>query len=234
MLFSICPTQLFLNRNVHGNSRRANSTENGSQQGSLGELLATSRRPNLREKISGQRASQNPTSEALEANTRRSANRQASSSEASDFGGSLGDILRPRDESEIRDRRRFYSRSLHERIEAEAEQYLASQQSHSHRSRAHATRSGSDIDNVQSEYRNDKSLANRALCRLSRSRFTGTSESCEECSVCLENFRHGQVLATFATGCKHTFHQKCIIEWFKTGSPRCPLCRFDPITGTWP
>ena len=83
-----------------------------------------------------------------------------------------------------------------------------------------------------------------------------------ECSICLDNFKNGQVrinatqclletfcshsvrvfifflnlqqiLAEFATGCKHSFHQTCVVEWFLTGDTRCPLCRFDPITGTW-
>lgn len=141
----------------------------------------------------------------------------------------MGDILRPREESEFRDRRRFFNRSMHEQIEAEAELYLSQERSSSNRRRNRdgGHRSGTSSASGSSDYANDKSLANRALCRLHKTRFTDTSESKQECSICLEDFKYGQVLAQFGTGCKHRFHQTCIYAWFKTGDTRCPLCRQD-------
>lgn len=52
-------------------------------------------------------------------------------------------------------------------------------------------------------------------------------EAKEECAICLENFKFGQVLAVFGAGCRHTFHQACVVEWFRTGDVRCPLCRYE-------
>ena len=203
------------------------SSDGGEKVLSFGELLSTSRKPNLRDKIRQAQEQDFSLYEPIPSSGRGAAR---AAPETESFGGSLGDILRTRDESEHRDRTRFISRSSDIQLDEEG-------------------RDGGEIDGTRSreqanarvvraganrEYKNDKSLANRALCRLNRVRFKGTSESKQECAICLENFRHGQVLACFGTGCKHSFHQSCIIAWFKTGDTRCPLCRFDPITGTWP
>ena len=142
-----------------------------------------------------------------------------------DFGGSLGDILRTRDESAHRERRRFFNNSSASYDEPEGRPRG--------RSERHENAGGTEFSLQAREYQNDKTLANRALCRLHRSRYKEKTQSKEECSICLEVFKYGHVLACFGTGCKHTFHQACIVEWFRTGDVRCPLCRFDPISGTW-
>lgn len=41
----------------------------------------------------------------------------------------------------------------------------------------------------------------------------------QECSICMEPLDEQVVQLS----CEHSFHQKCITEWFKN-SPRCPLC----------
>ena len=53
-----------------------------------------------------------------------------------------------------------------------------------------------------------------------------------ECSICLENFALQEQLRR--VGCGHLFHPRCIQEWFATGDTRCPMCRFDPCTKSWP
>jgi len=42
----------------------------------------------------------------------------------------------------------------------------------------------------------------------------------EECSICLEECKRNR----YRLRCKHTFHKKCIKEWFKT-KKNCPNCR---------
>ena len=134
-----------------------------------------------------------------------------------DFGGSLGEILRTRDAEEFRERRRFFH-SAGSFDEPGPEEREAS----------HTRGRESDRDGDGDGYKNDKSLANRALCRLHRTKYKETSEEAkEECAICLENFKFGQVLAVFGAGCRHTFHQACIVEWFRTGDVRCPLCRYE-------
>ncbi|KAH7295274.1 hypothetical protein KP509_27G040900 [Ceratopteris richardii] len=43
-----------------------------------------------------------------------------------------------------------------------------------------------------------------------------------DCSVCLEHFKVGQVLICLP--CKHRFHQECLIPWLESHG-QCPYCR---------
>ena len=54
-----------------------------------------------------------------------------------------------------------------------------------------------------------------------------------ECSICLDAFVLQEKLRRIK-GCGHLFHQRCIREWFATGDSRCPMCRYDPVAGSWP
>ena len=48
----------------------------------------------------------------------------------------------------------------------------------------------------------------------------------EECSICLENLNHKNII--YLSKCKHKFHISCIKEWFKNMDlPECPLCRSE-------
>lgn len=40
------------------------------------------------------------------------------------------------------------------------------------------------------------------------------------CAVCLETSTDSHALS-----CGHSFHVQCIVDWFRTGSNRCPVCR---------
>lgn len=46
------------------------------------------------------------------------------------------------------------------------------------------------------------------------------------CSVCLEPFRVGELVAWSHMGhCHHVFHHKCILPWAVLGNEKCPVCR---------
>jgi len=48
------------------------------------------------------------------------------------------------------------------------------------------------------------------------------SSSTNDCSICYSNLADGQ---SFDLDCNHTFHTKCIMDWFRQGNKKCPLCR---------
>ncbi len=47
----------------------------------------------------------------------------------------------------------------------------------------------------------------------------------ETCSICLESLNDDQTFSLEA--CGHTFHTKCIVNWFRN-SKSCPCCRNTP------
>ena len=47
-------------------------------------------------------------------------------------------------------------------------------------------------------------------------------DSDEKCMICLENLSNEQQYSL--PECSHTFHQNCIMQWFRSGSHKCPLC----------
>jgi len=67
-------------------------------------------------------------------------------------------------------------------------------------------------------------------------RSTGGGQQQEEecCSVCLEPYKGGDIVATLkpsfgGTSCKHKFHKDCLLEWLQDHED-CPLCRIN-MTG---
>ena len=44
----------------------------------------------------------------------------------------------------------------------------------------------------------------------------------EKCMICLENLSTEQQYSL--PECSHSFHQNCIMQWFRSGSHKCPLC----------
>lgn len=48
------------------------------------------------------------------------------------------------------------------------------------------------------------------------------------CSICMEPITSQEV--NIKTKCNHTFHKKCIDEWFSFGKNECPNCRQELVT----
>ena len=44
----------------------------------------------------------------------------------------------------------------------------------------------------------------------------------DNCVICMQSLGIKQHISL--PHCKHTFHSACILEWFRSGAPRCPLC----------
>lgn len=53
----------------------------------------------------------------------------------------------------------------------------------------------------------------------------GAGETSNECSICLSDFVEGEVCRCLPAPCNHTFHKKCIDEWFEHQNSSCPLCK---------
>lgn len=58
--------------------------------------------------------------------------------------------------------------------------------------------------------------------RGSESIYEDSSESREECTICLEYFKNGDDIRKLK--CNHIFHENCIEEWFLK-EITCPVCR---------
>ena len=46
------------------------------------------------------------------------------------------------------------------------------------------------------------------------------------CSICLEELKEENTF--LLDDCKHIFHIKCIMKWFRDGHKTCPNCRSEP------
>ena len=46
------------------------------------------------------------------------------------------------------------------------------------------------------------------------------------CSICLEELKEENTFTL--DDCKHIFHIKCIMKWFRDGHKTCPNCRSEP------
>jgi hypothetical protein len=61
-----------------------------------------------------------------------------------------------------------------------------------------------------------------------------SSDSIDQCSICLEEYCEGSHSEIIYTECSHTFHKECIGKWFhqckdRSSSYSCPLCRREII-----
>jgi hypothetical protein len=46
-----------------------------------------------------------------------------------------------------------------------------------------------------------------------------------DCSICFEEMKSGEVFTQCITTCKNYFHEDCLKLWLNTGKDTCPLCR---------
>jgi hypothetical protein len=46
-----------------------------------------------------------------------------------------------------------------------------------------------------------------------------------DCSICFEEMKNGEVFTQCITTCKNYFHEDCLKLWLNTGKDTCPLCR---------
>lgn len=53
------------------------------------------------------------------------------------------------------------------------------------------------------------------------------SGSASSCSICLSDFKEGEVLRALPE-CGHLFHLQCVDPWLRS-RPTCPLCRTSPL-----
>ncbi|VVA92136.1 unnamed protein product [Arabis nemorensis] len=63
-----------------------------------------------------------------------------------------------------------------------------------------------------------------AVASLSRKVYEKTTSSLDICTICLDQFKMGEIVVTLP--CGHEFDHSCILEWFFHNHV-CPLCRFE-------
>eukprot|EP00929_Paragymnodinium_shiwhaense_P070962 TRINITY_DN36045_c0_g1_i2.p1 TRINITY_DN36045_c0_g1~~TRINITY_DN36045_c0_g1_i2.p1 ORF type:complete len:977 (-),score=131.76 TRINITY_DN36045_c0_g1_i2:137-3067(-) len=71
---------------------------------------------------------------------------------------------------------------------------------------------------------------------LSAEQVASTPNADTSCAVCCDDFANDGVDVRVCTlRCNHTFHEKCLTEWFKE-RPQCPTCkrRYGKVIGTQP
>lgn len=52
------------------------------------------------------------------------------------------------------------------------------------------------------------------------------------CTICLSDISNCSENELYTLPCNHTFHTKCIMEWFRISNGNCPLCNDNPNTTT--
>lgn len=57
------------------------------------------------------------------------------------------------------------------------------------------------------------------------------SEADCECAICLAHFRAGDRLKRLTCPGSHSFHSRCLRQWFETGKTNCPTCRHECCQG---
>ena len=66
-------------------------------------------------------------------------------------------------------------------------------------------------------------IQNETKCLKCNDKIHKTNEDYEDCSICLEKIKSGNI----KTRCGHIFHEDCINKWKNIGKNTCPNCRGD-------
>ena len=48
----------------------------------------------------------------------------------------------------------------------------------------------------------------------------------DDCPICFEPLGQDVAGEVVVTGCRHTFHKRCLAEWDEKGTDSCPVCRY--------
>lgn len=77
---------------------------------------------------------------------------------------------------------------------------------------------------ADSAMRSAESISQSASASASENELASESESDSDlCPICLAPFAVGAIVLALA--CGHFFHQSCALEWLKSRSKACPVCR---------
>ena len=64
---------------------------------------------------------------------------------------------------------------------------------------------------------------------------SGRRSTSNECAICMNEYDIGDVIiynsSSAGGGCRHAFHQHCVLDWFSRENIHCPSCRsvfYDP------
>lgn len=68
-----------------------------------------------------------------------------------------------------------------------------------------------------------RGLSQWRVRQLPKRRYKHDGETCETCSICLEDFKEGEPVRVLP--CEHVFHPKCVDEWLQKWNRTCPLCK---------
>ncbi|CAH9145401.1 unnamed protein product [Cuscuta epithymum] len=65
------------------------------------------------------------------------------------------------------------------------------------------------------------------ISNLKTEKFDGNTNG-ELCSVCLAEYKEGDVITPLEPSCSHIFHNECVVKWLRKNR-RCPLCRSQVV-----
>ena len=78
-------------------------------------------------------------------------------------------------------------------------------------------------DNLQKQIKNQRNNQIKKIGKYKKIKNGDHLCDVETCPICIDQFKEGEYYRLLH--CKHTFHKKCIDQWFKKDHFDCPMCR---------